>query len=394
MGCYHGSMRRTVQAKAEERTEVQLGIGDPALAEYLGIGSVSAAGISISERSSLELSAVWRSVNLIAGTVAGLPLKTYRQRGDVRERVPSFLDKPHPDMTQFEWTETVMAQALLWGNNYLLHIEGGAGQIVGLSPVSPAMVVKVWLDDPLGKMFKLHQKKGGYRDFTSNEITHVPALNYDGVIGLSPIGVARQSLGTAVAGDRAAARMFKNGLLTGGFISPKDRLTKTQSDKILSGLKRKSGVESAGDIAFVPAEVDFKPWTMNSVDAQFLESRHFGIEEIGRWFGVPRELLNESGASSWGSGIQELVRAFARFTLAGWTSRLEQRLSLLLPSNQFCEFDYSGLLQPSPEEEITLLIQQVQAGILTRDEARKIRNLEPLGTPTAGDTTTVSEVEA
>ena len=375
-----GLMRRAVAANAEEKREAQLGIGDPALAEYLGIGSLSAAGIPVSENLSLQLSGVWRSVNLIAGTIAGLPLKTYRRSGDngeVRERIPSFLDKPHPDMTQFEWTETVMAQALLWGNNYLLHIHGGAGQIVGLAPINPANVGRVKVDEKVGKVFTIRQGDGTLREFTGVDLTHVPALNYDGLVGLSPIGCARQSLGTAMASDRAAARMYRNGMLLGGLISLKEAATKTQVSKILAGLRKKSGAESAGDIAFVPASVDFRPWTMNSVDAQFLESRHFGIEEIARWFGVPRELLSESGASSWGSGIQEIVRGFARFNLSTWTSRLEQRLSLLLPKPQFCEFDYSGLLQSSPQEEIELLIRQVESGILTVDEVRAIRNLPP-----------------
>ncbi|MGI8425542.1 MAG: phage portal protein [Actinomycetota bacterium] len=376
-------MRARARDGIEERADPQIGIGDPALAEYLGIGATSAAGVSISESSALQLSAVWRSVNLIAGTIAGLPLKTYKRTGDngqTKERVNSFLDQPHPDMTQFEWTETVMAQALLWGNDYLLHVTGGAGQIVGLWPLSPA-IVTIRIDENIGKVFKVKLRNGDVREFTSLDLTHVPGLNSDGIKGMSPISVARESLGTAVASDKAAARMFKNGLLLGGMLSAKETLTKTQAAKVLSGLQRKSGSENAGDVAFIPASVDFKPWTMNAIDAQFLESRHFGIMEIARWFGVPRELLSESGASSWGSGIQELVRAFARFTLAGWTTRLEQRLSLLLPKNQFCEFDYSGLLQPSPEVEIALLIQQVDAGILTTNEARAIRNLAPLAQP-------------
>lgn len=176
--------------------------------------------------------------------------------------------------------------------------------------------------------------------------------------------------------------MFRNGLLLGGLLSPKaDALTKTQREQVLTGLKSNAGVDNAGDVAFVPAAVDFRPWTMNAIDAQFLESRHFGIEECSRWFGVPRELLSESGASSWGSGIQEIVRGFARFCLSGWTSRIEQRLSMLLPPGQFCEFDYSKFLKPSPEDEIRLLIEQVNSKLLTLDEARAKRNLPPSPEP-------------
>lgn len=363
------------------RADPQLGIGDPALAEYLGIGSTSLSGVRVDLDSALGLSGVWRCVALIAGVVGALPLKTYREVDGVRERVSSWVDSPHPDMTAYEWKELVAAHLLLGGNAYLLHIYGGAGQIVGLSPVPPSSVT-VKVDPQLGKVFEVTLKDGTRRLYTSVDLTHIPGLSYDGIKGLSPITVARHSLGTAIAGERAAAKMWKNGLLLGGIMSAKETLTKTQAAKVLSGLTKRTGADGAGDIAFLPAAVDFRPWTMNALDAQFLESRHFSIEEQGRWFGVPRELLNESGASSWGSGIQELVRAMQRFALAPWTTRIDQRLSRLLPRPQFCEFDYSGFLQPSPESEIDLLIRQVQVGLLTINEARAIRNLPPIEAPT------------
>lgn len=354
----------------------QLGIGDPALAEYLGIGASSASGVLLTESTALELSAVWRAVALTSGTIAGLPIKTYKREGERKERVSGLMDNPHPDMTQFEWTETVLAHLLLWGNAYLLHIYGGAGQILGLAPIHPSAVIPRWEDD--GKVYTVRQRKGGTREYTALDLTQIPGLSYDGLAGMSPIGRARNSLGTALAGERAAGRIFKNGLMLGGVMSPKEAVFKTQAKKLLDGLKAKAGFDNAGDIAWMPAAVDFKPWTMNPIDAQFLESRHFGIEECGRWFGTPRELLNESGASSWGSGIHELVKGWQRFTLSGWTSRIEQRITKLTSRNTFVEYDYSGLLQPSPEVEIDLLVRQVEAGILTINEARAIRNLPPV----------------
>lgn len=364
-------------AEAEKRTEQLLSIGDPALAEYLSIGSQSTAGVVVTESSALGLASVWRCVNLIAGTIGTLPIKTYEDDGGRRKRVESFLDEPAPDMTQFGWSETVVAQQCLWGNDYLLHQYGGASQILGVAPVPPA-VVSMRIDPDLGKVFKVTQADGSVIEYTGIDITHIPGFSVDGIRGLSPIGVARNSMGAMLAGDKAAASMFKNGLLLGGILSSKQTLNKTQSKKVTDGLQAKTGASHAGDVAFLPADISFTPWTMNPVDAQFLESRHFGVEEIARWFGVPRELLSESGASSWGTGIQELVRGFARFTLTTYTSRIEQKLSKLLPPRRFCEYDYSGLLQGSPQEEITLLIEQVRAGILTVNEARAIRNMEPL----------------
>lgn len=352
-------------------------MADPALAEFLSIGLKALSGVSVTEASSLGLASVWRCVNLIAGTIGTLPIKSYEQDGIRRKRIETWVDDPHPDMTQFGWSETVVAQQCLWGNDYLLHLYGGASQILGVAPIPPG-VVAMKIDPDLGKLFSVAQADGSIMEYTSLDLTHIPGFSYDGLRGLSPISVARNSLGTALASDRAAAAMFKNGLLLGGILSSKQTLNKTQSKKVTDGLMSKAGADHAGDVAFIPAEVNFTPWAMNPVDAQFIESRHFGVEEVARWFGVPRELLSESGASSWGSGIQELVRGFARFTLATYTSRIEQRVSRLLPRNQFCEYDYAGLLQASPQEEIQLLIEQVRAGILTKDEARAIRNMDAL----------------
>jgi len=382
---YAMSMQLFGRKEVEYRAEVQLGIGDPALAEYLGIGMTNAAGIQLSETSALGLSAVWRSVLLISGTIATLPLKSYRRsralggRAIGREEIESFLDTPNPDLTPFEWVELIMAHELLWGNSYLFHIAGGAGQIAGLTPLPP-WTVSVDRDRKSGmKLYRTRDINGDLRELTGFDLTHIPAFGTDGLKGLSPISVARNSLGTALAGERAAGRMFKNGLLLGGILRPKsEALTKTQRDQVLDGLRSQAGAENAGDVAFIPAPVEFSPWTMSAADAQFLEGRHFGIEECSRWLGVPKELLSASGATSWGSGIQELVRSFRVMCLAGWTTRLEQRLSMLLPPSDFCEFDYSGLMQPSPEQEIDLLIRQVEAGLLTKDEARAIRNLPAL----------------
>ena len=372
----------TEYVDVEQRTDPTFSVGDAALSEYLGLSGSTIAGVSVNQTSALGLSAVYRSVALISGTVAGLPLKTYRRTDTTKTRVPSFLDDPGgaTGLTSFEWTELVLAHLLLSGNAYLLHVYGGAGQIVDLQPIVPSAVA-VEPHDEFGKVFKITDRHGKVRELTPLDVSQIMGPTLDGLRGLSVISVARQSLGTAIAGDMAAARMYSNGLMLGGILTAADTVTPEQADAIKAGFKaRAQGVRNSGDVAFVPADVKFSPWTMSAEDAQFLELRKHSVDEISRLFGVPREMLSEAGASSWGSGIQELVRAFQKFCLAGWAARIEQRLTRLLPKNSFAEFDFSGLLQPSPEVEITLLLQQVAAGLITVDEARAIRNMGPLPT--------------
>ena len=123
---------------------------------------------------------------------------------------------------------------------------------------------------------------------------------------------------------------------------------------------------------------------MTAADAQFLESRAFQIEEVARWFGVPPHLLMQTDKqTSWGTGVEEQNNGLSRFTIHPWTTRIEQALSRLLPSTQWVEFDFASLERPTPEDEINLIIAQVNAGILTVDEARALRNLPPLNAPVA-----------
>jgi HK97 family phage portal protein len=126
----------------------------------------------------------------------------------------------------------------------------------------------------------------------------------------------------------------------------------------------------------------FTPWTMSAEDAQFMQSRSFQVEEIARWFGIPPHLLGlTEKATSWGAGIETQNRGLARNVLAPWGKRFEERLSRLLPNPRFVEFDFAALERPNPEVEIDLLIRQVEAGLLTVNEARAIRNLPPLPEP-------------
>lgn len=384
MDYFTNIITRATAAPVLERSSYS--IGDPALAEFLGIGRTSAAGVDVNESSSLSLTAVYASVRLISGTVAGLPLKSYRTLGDgSRERVSTWLDNPGGavGLTPYEFKELAMVHLLLHGNFYGLHVYNGAGTLAGLNPIHPLAVTVESADNTAAnKVFTITLADGTRRAFTNTDMTHIPGLSTDGLVGVSPIRAMRDTIGTGIAGNDAAARIYKNGLLIAGLVTSEDTIPEDEAKSITASLKgRLSGTENAGDIAFINRNLKFTPWTMNAEDAQFLESRSFQVEEIARLYGVPKEMLSASGATSWGTGISELVRAFQKFTLAPYTTRIEERLSALLASPRHCEFDYDGLLQPTPSEVTDNLVKEIGAGLLTVDEARRILNRPPLTTP-------------
>jgi HK97 family phage portal protein len=393
-----GFWRKMVLGPQDQPAETRAAysIGDPALAEFLGMQGTTLAGVQVNESTTLGLTAVYRAVSLIAGTIAGLPLRSLRTAPDgSRERVATFLDNPAgpgADRTQYEWVELVMTHLLLHGNAFLQPLYNGAGAVVGLNPILPSAVAVKPIqteeeranyggpDGAYHKWFEVSLADGRKVTLTCADLHHIPALGTDGLRGLSPIEVHRQALGTGIAADRAAARLFGSGLLLGGMVSGDDGLSREDAEEALAQLKAKmAGADHAGDVAFINAQLKFTPWTIAPADAQFQEGRSYQIEEVCRVFGIPPHKLGlTEKQTSWGTGVAEQNRGFARDTLMAWTSRLEQRLSRLLPRPTVAEFDYSGLLQGAPEVEIPLLIEQVEAGLLLMDEARRIRNLPPL----------------
>lgn len=201
-------------------------IGDPALAEWFGVPATY-AGVPVGEGTALQISAFWRGVMLISGTIAGLALKTFRDTAEgERQRLKSWLDDPGgvQYMTPHEWKETTLLHLLLHGNAYLAHVFNQGGQVIGAVPVHPLAVQVEWELNERGyktgrKIFRAILDDGSRRTFTQPSMTQIMGPSLDGLRGLSVIGVARNSLGTTIAGERSAARMFGNGALISGLVT-------------------------------------------------------------------------------------------------------------------------------------------------------------------------------
>lgn len=367
-----------VKEAPEERSQ-SYSISDPALAEFLGMTSTGIG--EVTSQRSLGVTAYYRAVSIVSGTIAGLPLKTYRKNGESKERVSSFLDKPAGPfpLSPFAWKELVMVHLLMHGEVFLAHIYNGAGGLIGLWPVHPLSVEVKWASGT-EKAYRVSMTDGSFRDYGQNEMTQIMALTLDGTRGVNPLSIFRNSIRLGLAGDIAAERSFSNGMLVSGLVTPEEDISEEDAKIIKAGLQSKlSGVENAGDIAVTNKNLKFHQWSMSNEDAQFLESREFQVTEFARMFGVPPHLLGATEKqTSWGTGVAEQNLGLARYTLMPWTARLEESLSELLPNPRFAEFDYKGLLQGTPQDEIKLLIEQKDAGILTVDEVRGILNLPPM----------------
>lgn len=384
--------------RLRRRRVENLSLADPATAAILGAFGGAFSGEVVSEDTALTLSAFWRGSMLIAETIGTLPLKSYRTTADdERERVTSILDNPAgPDaMTPMEWKATNVLHLVLHGEAPLLHRRNEGGALVGYEPIHPlALSIKHAPRElsgpgkkyPDGKIYTLATRTplGTAQpvDLTSKDITVIPGPISNGLRGMSFLSFGRNSLSISLAGEKAAAKMFKNGAQINGVLVPGDseNLSLSDIEALRADLDQNLfGVDNAGSVPIVNKVLKFAPWQMTNLDAQFLESRQFQVEEAARWLGVPPHLLMQGTAvSNWGTGVAQQNKNLAQYVLRPWTKRIEERLSRNLPSPRFCEFDMAGLESGSAADESALLLSQVNGGLITPNEARRIKNLPPV----------------
>jgi HK97 family phage portal protein len=376
-----------------------ISIADPTLAALFTPGGVvDLAGVTVGETSALGLSAMFRALSLISGTLAGLPLDSWRDKGEgKKEKVASVFDDPDgPDgQTKFEWVETAFLHQLLHGRCGALKVRTEAGALVGLPLVHPLSfrVEQPSLEEhrnpeklPAGGVwFVVTLDDTSQVKLDAGDFWYAPAASLGGQIGAGLLTYARASLSTSIAADRAAAKVFSSGALISGLATPADEGLDISDDipKIRAELDRNVlGYENAGTIALVNRRLQFTPWTMTAQQAQFLESRQFQVEETARWTGVPPHLLMQTDKqTSWGTGVDEQNRGLSRYVLGHWAQRFEQRASRLLARPRWCSFDFAGLERPNHAVEVDIDLKQVAGGVMTEDEYRAKRGWDPLPKP-------------
>lgn len=378
--------------KRDEQAKNLISIADPFLATLFNPGGQSIDGVTVSETTTMGLSAFYRAVSLIAGQLASLPFRSFTgQPGEQAKQVASVFDDPDPGgQTQYEWTESAFAHLILHGRCGALKIRNEAGGLIGLPLVHPYsfQVCEPTTDEwtkgnlPAGRLwFDVTLASGEQKRYDANDFWYVPGLSLHGQHGLSLLTYARLSLGTAVAGDRAAGNLFSKGALIAGLATPDDEENITDD---VPEIRRQldmatSGVDNAGKIAVINRRLKFTPWSMTAVDAQFLQTRQFQIEEISRWTGVPPHLLMQTDKqTSWGTGVEMQDRALGRTVLSPWANRFESRASRLLARPRWAAFDFAGLERPTPEIERAQIVADWNAGLITLDEARGRMGLLPV----------------
>jgi HK97 family phage portal protein len=381
--------------KSRDKPKNRLGFGSSFL-----FGSTS-SGKSVNERTAMQTTAVYACVRILSEAIAGLPLHLYRYRSDGgKEKIPShplyylLHDEPNPEMTSFVFRETLMGHLLIWGNAYAQILRNGRGQAVALYPLLPskmevsrsvsgAMVYTYYRDADESGI----NPKGGYITLRSDEILHIPGLGFDGLIGYSPIAMAKNAIGMSLATEEYGASFFANGANPGGVlehpgvVKDPDRLRESWQAQF-------SGV-NAHKVAVLEEGLKFQQMSIPPEQAQFLETRKFQINEIARIFRVPPHMVGDLEKSSF-SNIEQQSLEFVKYTLDPWVVRWEQALqqSLLMPSEKsslFIKFNLDGLLRGDYQSRMTGYATGRQNGWLSANDIRELENMNRISPEEGGD---------
>ena len=359
----------------------------------------SAAGQTVNERTALQVTAVYACVRILAESIAGLPLHVYRYKNQGKEMVPShplyplLHDEPNPEMTSFIFRETLMGHLLLYGNAYAQIIRDGYGRVKWLYPLLPERMdvnrdkdgqlvytYTRYLDDFGGKK-RYEQVK-----LRPEEVLHIPGLGYDGLIGYSPIAMAKNAIGMSMAAEEYGSTFFANGATPSGLLEHPGVVK--DPEKLRQSWHAQFSGKNSHNVAVLEEGMTYKPMSISPNEAQFLETRKFQIDEIARIFRVPPHMVGDLEKSSF-SNIEQQSLEFVKYTNP-WVIRWEQALhkALLLPGEKqhyFIKFNVDGLLRGDYQSRMNGYAVGRQNGWLSANDIREMENLNPISEEEGGN---------
>ena len=353
------------------------------------------SGKPVNERTAMQTTAVYACVRILAEAVASLPLHVYEYQDDggkklVHDHPLYYLlhDEPNPEMTSFVFRETLMSHLLIWGNAYAQIIRDGAGRVLGLYPLLPDKM-DVQRDDK-GNIYYVYSrnsdenpmfKEYGNIKLKAEDVLHIPGLGFDGLIGYSPIAMAKNAVGMTLACEEYGASFFANGANPGGVLEHPGVL-KDPSKVRESWNSVYRGVNNAHKIAVLEEGMKYQQIGIPPEEAQFLETRKFQLDEIARLYRIPPHMIGDLEKSSF-NNIEQQSMEFVKYTLDPWVIRWEQAMqkALFLPEEKkqyFLKFNVNGLMRGDYESRMTGYSIGRQNGWLSANDIREMEDMNPV----------------
>ena len=361
----------------------------------------SASGKQVNERTSMQMTAVYSCVRILSEAVASLPLNVYRYT-DTGGKEKAFdhplyrllHDEPNPEMSSFIFRETLMTHLLLWGNAYAQIIRNGKGEVIALYPLMPD---RMTVDrDSNGRLYYKYRKSNDDAPTMENgsvildptDVLHVPGLGFDGLVGYSPIAMAKNAIGLAIAAEEYGSKFYANGAAPSGVLEHpgtlKDPVRIRDSWNSTFG-----GSSNSHKVAVLEEGMKYTPISISPNEAQFLETRKFQINEIARIFRVPPHMVGDLEKSSF-SNIEQQSLEFVKYTLDPWVIRWEQALYRTLLTEEekktfFFKFNVEGLLRGDYQSRMQGYATARQNGWMSANDIRELEDLDRIPAELGGD---------
>lgn len=361
---------------------------DSWLKEALG-GGKSASGAIVNSETAMRVTAVYACVRILAETIASLPLVTYRRLDRGKARAPDhplytvLHDIPNPEMTSFTFRETMMVHLLLTGNAFAQIVRDRGGRVRELWPLNPNKI-KPQRNKSTEKIeYVLSNDDGTQEVLPYEKILHIPGLGFDGLIGYSPIRMAREAIGLSLAAEQFGAEFFGNGAHFGGIIEYPGKLSDEAYERYKKDVREKyAGLGKQHQIMVLEQGLKYHQITIPPEDAQFLETRKFQVTEIARIFRVPPHMLADLERATF-SNIEHQSIEFVVHTIRPWLVRWEQAIfkKLLTPMEQkeyFVEFLVDGLLRGDIKSRYEAYAVARQNGWMSANDIRELENMNPI----------------
>lgn len=388
-----------IQRWAAVKAAVTLKLIDPALGKWFG--NTTKSGRSVDDTTALQISAVWGCVRVLAETIGSLPWAVYERgsngnatRVDDHD-LSGLLMSPNADMTDVEYREAIITNLAMRGNTYSLRDTASNGRLISLYPIQSNKVEVKRKDN--GDLQYMVTDRGKVEPYPQDKIWHVKGFGSNGIMGFSPIGYARESMGISLAAEEFQARFFSQGARP-SFIAKIPQFLKADQRPIARENLQQlwAGLENAHKVALLEGGMELTPLTMPLEDAQFLQLRGFSVEEICRIYRVPPHMVAKLDRST-NNNIEHQGLEFVMFTLQPYLSRIEHSITkwLLRPgerSKYFVRFNVEGLLRADAAGRAALYSSGIQNGYLTRNEVRALENRNRSDAPGMDDYTVQSNM--
>src|SRR6266566_1304071 len=389
MGWLNAVARPPAESRATKAPGVSLSNPSSWLVDLLG-GPDSATGIRVTEDSALTSAAVWASVKVISETIAAFPLQVYRRLpSGGRQLTPNHNvyqlvhGAPNPEMTSMEWRETSFGHLLLWGNSYSAIERDNAFEPIALWPLRPDRM-QVWRDPETHALtYSYSLWQGGTATLDPYDVMHVRTLSRDGILGMSPVGQMREAIGLGLGLERYGAALYGNGANPGGVISVPGVLSKDAKENLRrSWEEQHRGPGQVGRTAVLEQGVTWQATGMNPVDAEFLLSRTFNLQEIARIWRLPPHKLQDLSRATF-SNIEQSNMEFVSDCLLPYLVRWEQRACSSLfqgldAKRMFIRHTVDHLLRGDIQARYAAYAVGRQWGWLSADDVREKEDMNPL----------------